>query len=133
MIARIGRAPIHKHTLETALDDMGLGGVLGDMGEPKSRQRSVEHLERAVERKLAFDAHLDFTAALFELPGVEAAGGGQAQIDAIMADQILRPLRLRALPEIRRRPHPRYTRVAPDGTGDHILGYLLGGPAAGGE
>src|ERR1700722_20903117 len=73
MIARIGRAPIHKHTFETALDDMGLGEVFGDIGEPKSRQRSVEHLERAVERKLAFDAHLDFTAALFELPGVEAA------------------------------------------------------------
>ena len=35
-----------------------------------------------IERKLAFDPHLQFATVSFELPGPQPAMGGQAQIDA---------------------------------------------------
>jgi hypothetical protein len=64
--------------------------VLRHMGQAESGQRRVEDLEDAVEDELAFDADLQFAVTLFEFPGVQTAMGGQAEIDAVMTDQLLR-------------------------------------------
>ena len=84
-----------------------------------------------LKSELAFDAHFQFAAAFFELPGVQAAVGRQAQIDAVVADQVLRPLRFRPLREIRRRADDRHAHVGPDAHGDHVLRHLLAGAHAG--
>jgi hypothetical protein len=51
--------------------------------------------------------------------------GGQAQIDAVVSDQVLRLPWLRPLPEIRRSPHDRHAHVRSDTHCDHILCHLL--------
>ena len=52
----------------------------------------LHHLERPVEDELPFDVNPQLAAVLLELPGVQSAARGQTQIDAIVTDQILRPL-----------------------------------------
>jgi hypothetical protein len=49
VIARIRRAPVLEHPLETTLREMGLRHVLRHIGQAESRQRGIEHLESAVE------------------------------------------------------------------------------------
>ena len=45
------------------------------------------------KRELAFDAHFQFATALCELPGIQSAMCLKTQIDAVVADQLLRLLR----------------------------------------
>jgi hypothetical protein len=68
-------------------------------------------------------------AVFLELPGIQATVRGQAQIDAVVTDQVLRPLRLRPLPEIRRRSNDRHAGL--DAHGNHVLRHLLAGANAG--
>jgi hypothetical protein len=63
---------------------MRLGEVLRHIGQAESGERGIEHLSGAVEDQLAFNAHLEFAAAFFELPRVQPAMGRKAQIDAIV-------------------------------------------------
>ena len=56
---------------------------------------------------------------------------GQAQIDAVVGDQVLRLLRLRPCLEIRRRSDDRHAHVRSDPHGDHVLGDLLAHPHPG--
>jgi len=79
-MARIRRAPVLKHALETALGDVELCEVLGHIGQAESGKRSIEHLKCAVENELAFDAHLEFAGAFLELPGVQPAMRGQTRL-----------------------------------------------------
>ena len=79
---------------------MGLRQVLRHIGQTESGQGGIEHLEGAVENELAFDVDLQLTFALLELPGVQAIISGQAQIDAVVAYQVLRLLWRRPLHEI---------------------------------
>ena len=51
--------------------------------------------------------------------------GRQAQIDAIMPDQLLRRLWLRPLLEVGRRTDHGHAQVGPDAHRDHVLGDLL--------
>ena len=69
---------------------MGLRQVLRHIGQAESGQRRMKHLGRFVEDELAVDAHSQFAVPFFELPGVEPAMGGQAQIDAVVTEQFLR-------------------------------------------
>src|SRR5712671_277008 len=95
MIARIRRAPVIEHPLETAIREIGLRHVLWHIGQAESGQCRIEHLESAVEDELAFDVHPQLAAVFLKLPGVQSAMCGQTQIDAVVADQFLWPLRLR--------------------------------------
>ena len=69
VIAGIGRAPILEHALQAALRDMGRCDILRHIGQTEPGQRRIEHLERAVEDELAFDAHVQIVVAFLELPG----------------------------------------------------------------
>ena len=62
MVARKGRAPFVKHSLETSLSQMRLRHVLRHIGQTETGQRRIEHLGSAVENELAFDAYLQFAA-----------------------------------------------------------------------
>ena len=104
---------------------MGLCHVLRHIGQPEPDQRCIEHLECAVEDQLAFDMHLDLAPVLLEFPCVESAMRRQTQIDAIMPDQLLRPLRFRAPLEIRGSPHDSAAHVRTDTHRDHVLRHLL--------
>jgi len=66
----IRRAPVLKRPLKTSLGKMRLRQVLRHIGQAQSGQRRIEHLRSAVQDKLALDAHPQFAAAFFELPGV---------------------------------------------------------------
>ena len=93
VISRIRRTPFLKHPRETTLGEMRLCHVLRHIGEAESGERRIEHLERAVEDELAFDMHLQRVAVFLEFPGVQSAMGERTQIDAVVADQLLRPSR----------------------------------------
>lgn len=90
MIAGIGRAPVCEHTAQAALRDIRLSDILGHIGNAKSRHRSVEHLEGAVKGKLSFDMHVQLASVLLELPGIKSSSRRQAQINAVVIDQLLR-------------------------------------------
>jgi hypothetical protein len=53
MIAGVGWAPIGKDPLQASLREMRRGYVLGYIGKAKSGHSSGQHLEGAVEDKLA--------------------------------------------------------------------------------
>src|SRR6266568_9565380 len=72
VIARIGQTPVFEHPLETTLVDVGLYQALRQIAQAETRERGTEHLRRGVEEQLAFDTHLEFPRALFELPGVQS-------------------------------------------------------------
>ena len=55
----------------------------------------------------------------------------QAQVDAVVLDQILRRLRRRPLLEIRGRADDRHAHVRPDPHRDHVFGHLLATAHAG--
>ena len=90
MVARIWLAPVREHPLEAALGEVRLHHAFGHVGEAVPGERGVEHLGGAVEGHLAFDAHLEFAAAFFKFPRVQAAMRRQPKIDAVVADQLLR-------------------------------------------
>ena len=60
-----------------------------------------------------------------ELPGIQSAMGRQAQIDAVVAEQLPRRLWRGTAREIRRCADDRHAQVRPDPHGDHVLGHLL--------
>jgi hypothetical protein len=91
----------------------------------RTREDCIEQLCRPVEGQLAFHAHPEFAGALLKLPGVQAAGR-QTQIDAVVPDQILRPVGLRVDLKIGGRHG--HAHIGPDAHCDHVLRDLL--PAA---
>ncbi len=68
---------------------MRLRQVLRHIRQAEPGQRRIKHLRSPVEDELAFDAHLQFAAAFFELPGVQPAMSWQAQIDVNGKDLII--------------------------------------------
>ena len=103
------------------------------MDEAEPGQRGIEHLEGAVEDELAFDAHLELSATFLELPGVQTAMGGQTKMDAVVADQVLRPLRFRRVPQVGRCSDDSHAHVRPDAQGDHVLSHPFADSDAGVE
>ena len=60
------------------------------MGQTESGQRRVEHLEDALKTSWPSTRTFSSAVTLFEFPGVQTAMSGQAEIDAVMTDQLLR-------------------------------------------
>lgn len=97
VVSRKRRAPVLEHSLQTSLGNMRYRHVLRHVSEAETGQCRIEHLARAVQHELAFDARVQFATTFLEFPCVEPAVGGQAQVDAVVLDQILRgPYRQRA-------------------------------------
>src|SRR3954452_22487517 len=118
MVTGVRGAPIRQHPFHASLGEIGLRDVLRYIGQTKSRDRGIQHLEGAVENKLAFDMHPQLAAVLLEFPGIETAMRRQPQIDAVVPDQVLWRLRLRASLEIRRRADNGQPDVWPDPRGN---------------
>ncbi len=131
VVARIWRAPVLEHPPEAALVDVRLHKAFRQISQAEACEPGLEHLAGGVEEQLALDPHLEFARALFELPGVQPAMGGQAQIDAVVLDQVLRLPRFRPVAEIRGSADHRHARIGPDAHGDHVLRHLLAVPHAG--
>ena len=87
---------------------MGLHLALGQVDQAKAVQRGIEHRAGAVEHKLSVDPDVEIAPVPFELPGVETVMRRQAQIDAVMAGEILRRAGLLARGEIGRRANDRH-------------------------
>src|SRR5207302_2292963 len=100
VIAWVRRAPVLEHSLQTPFGQMLLHQVLRDIGQPQAVQGSIEHLGRAIEDQLPVHADVDFSPAFFELPSVQTATGGEAEIDAVVLRQLLRLLGYRLLRKI---------------------------------
>ena len=96
-----------------------------------SRQSGIQHLDCAVAGHLAVHTHLQFPAAFFELPCVYPAMREKAEVDAVVADEILRFLRLRPLAEVIRRSDDGHAQIRSDAHRDHVLGNLLAASHAG--
>ena len=63
--------------------------VLRHVGEAEPGQRRLEPQRHVVEHELPLDTHLQLALRLLELPGVQAAIGRQAHVDAIVGGQVL--------------------------------------------
>ena len=55
----------------------------------------------------------------------------QAQVDAVVLDEVLRRLRLRLPAEVGGRANDRHPHVRPDPHGNHVFGHLLAAAHAG--
>jgi hypothetical protein len=133
MVARIGRQPVFKHALEATLGEVGLRHPLWHIRQAQSGQCRVQYLRSLIENKLAVDTNLQLAAAFLELPGVKATTCRQAQIDAVVADQVLWLLWYRSILEIRRGSDDSHTHVRRNANGDHATRHLLAAPNAGVE
>src|SRR3954463_3629188 len=71
VITRERRAPVSQHPDESAIDEVHLHLILGQIRQAESRQRCVEHQSGFVEYELPFDPHPQLASPLLELPGVE--------------------------------------------------------------
>jgi hypothetical protein len=84
VIARKWRAPVLEHANKASAGDISLDLTLWQICKPEPSQSRVQSQTKVVKHELTFDADLQLTAALFELPSEEAAIGGQAKVDALM-------------------------------------------------
>lgn len=83
VVTRIGRTPVGEHAPQTALRHMCFHQPFGHVGEAATGERGIQQLCGAVEGQLPLHADPELAAALLEFPGVQAAMGRQAQIDAV--------------------------------------------------
>lgn len=72
------------------------------MCKSKALQRAIPYQRHGVEHELPLDTDSKFSAVFPEVPDVEAARGGQAQIDAGMFCQVVRCKELWPTLEVRR-------------------------------
>lgn len=99
-----GRAPIRQDAHKAAFAHMRQHAILGNKSQSETIQRGLQAQAAIVESQLAFDAHFQFAPVFLKLPGIKAAAGGEAQIDAVMGGQVLRragffaPLEVTGLP-----------------------------------
>ena len=89
VIAREGRAPIGEHPDQPPIGQLCSHLVFRQIGEPESGHHGVHPERHGVEHQLPFDPHLQSAPAFLEFPGVDAAIGRQANIDAFMRRQLL--------------------------------------------
>src|ERR687898_917252 len=95
----IGR-PFLEVAHEPAFGDVRQDYLFRNVGKAESIQGRVERAEDVVEGQLTLDADLDLAPILLELPRVEPAEGWKAEIDAGVADEVLRVGRLRVVGEV---------------------------------
>ena len=90
VVSRKRWAPVREHALKLSRCYMGLDVIVRQVRDPcavegaKSRERDI------VDDQLPFDANVEGAAGLLELPGVQAAKGREAKVDATVLRQILR-------------------------------------------
>jgi hypothetical protein len=118
-------APILKHPREAPGGNVWLRQDLRHMGEPETVQRCIENLEDSVEHELAIHPDGQLVSVAFELPGIKAAQGRKAQVDAGVADDVLGHCGQRAVGKAGGRPDHREADIGADAHRDHILGHLL--------
>jgi len=58
------------------------------IGQPKPRECAIEQLCGSIAGELAFDAHSHIAIPSFELPRIKTPMRRQAQIDAIVSNQV---------------------------------------------
>jgi hypothetical protein len=81
-VARKRRVPIGEDAHQPPVGDQRLDLVLQQERRAGPRRGGGDHHARFVENQLSFDADVQFAVVLFEFPGMEAAAGGQALVDA---------------------------------------------------
>src|SRR5262249_9732304 len=108
MITGEWRAPVGENALKTPLRDVRFDHSFWHVGQPKTRDGAVQQLRSAVAGELTLDTHLELAITLLEFPGIEAAVCRQPQIDAVVEDEVLWLLRLRAPFEVGRRADYRH-------------------------
>ncbi len=133
MIAGKGRRPVFEHCLQRAAVEMLADQVLHQIGEPEPVQCRLADMEDAVEGQLPVHPHPLRPPGPLELPGIEAAQGGQAQVDAAMAGQFLRGARAAGLGEIAGCCHHQHPHFRADRHRDHVLVDDVAQPHAGVE
>jgi len=69
---------------------MSLRKAFRHIRESTSCEGRIEKLRRAVESQLALHPHPQLTAAFLEFPGIDVAMRGQAEIDTVVLDEVLR-------------------------------------------
>ena len=131
MVAGEARAPVAQHLHQPPVGEMGRHHILGQVGEAEAGDRRFEAEVGGGEHELALDPHPEFPAAFLELPGVEAAIGRQAQVDAAVERQVARGARPRAVGEVGGRADDRHPHVGADAHRDHVLRHLLAEADAG--
>ena len=128
MVAWEWRAPVGKNADKLAVRKIVLHVSLGQVRKAQTFERSLQEKTRAVEHELPFDTNVEFAPVLFELPCVQAAAmGRQAQVEAVVAGQILGRLGPLAFGKVRWRADDSHAEVGTDPNGYHILGDKLTG------
>ena len=71
MVSAEGKAPVFQNAPQASSCKVAFHHTFRQIGEPQSRQRTIQHLSRTVADKLAVHADPEFPAALFELPSIK--------------------------------------------------------------
>jgi hypothetical protein len=133
MVARERFAPVGKNTDKPPIGKVRPDLAFGQINQPVPFQGRFQHQRRRIEGQLPIHPDIKRSALLLELPSIEAAMDREPQIDAVVAGQVMRRLRRRALGKVEWRADHRHPQFRPDRDRDHIPGYLLAHANAGVE
>ena len=133
MVAGERRAPVVQDADQPTIADEGRDMVVRDAGEAEAGHRRLEHHAHVVEHQPAFNPHVEVAPVAAELPGVEAAGGHQPQVDAVVVRQLVGGCGPAVRGEVGGRSNNGHAQVRSDANGHHVLGHLLAQPHPGVE
>src|SRR4051812_43159265 len=90
MVALEWLAPVFEYPHKLPVLEIRLKLAFRQVDETGAIERGPEQKTPGINDELAFDADVQLQASFFELPGVKAAVGGKAQINAALFGQVLR-------------------------------------------
>lgn len=88
-----------------------------------ARQRGIHDIRRGVENELSIDTDVHVSIFPLKIPGIQAAAGLHAHVDAVVVDQIARTPGLRMCRKVGRGRDDRHAHWRPNRHGDHVLVY----------
>jgi hypothetical protein len=125
VVAGEGRGPVVEDGNQTALGDQGRDLVVHHDGQAHAGEDGAPDQGHAVEDQPAGDADIGRLTVLLELPGVEAAEGRQAVVDAGVIGEVVRRSGGAVASQVVGRGDDDHAQVRADGDGDHVLAQPL--------
>src|ERR1700738_1078869 len=131
MVAGERRAPVFQYLDQAPIGDERRRHVFHHDRQPRAMKGGVDQQVHVIQDERAIDLDVDAAAGALELPGIEAAGGRQADVAAAVMREVLRFDRDAVVSEVGRASDDHPPEIRADAQGDHSPGDLLPQPDAG--
>ena len=90
MVAGERRAPVFQYLDQASIGDERRHHVFHHHRQPRAMKGGVDEQAHVIQDEGAIDVDVDAASVALELPGIEAAGGRQADVAAAVIREVLR-------------------------------------------